>query len=183
MNSLTTSGQARLAGLASGVASVNSRDMCVGVSLSGFGMIVILGRAAETVDNPASVASGGALRTQLTQLRMQCLQFAHSECDMRDVLVKHFVDRFAIRLRSVLELQKQPDLVQGHIKASAMPDEPEAFNVVRSINAVVPLRTLRYGQEPFPLVKANRLNLCSAGKGYFADLHEFLRDWFFGRGA
>jgi hypothetical protein len=71
----------------------------------------------------------------------------------------------------VLETQQHPHLVERHVQAAALADEPQPVRMLRGVDAVVALRARGGRQQALAFVEADRLDGRSAGLGQFADAH------------
>ena len=76
-------------------------------------------------------AVSGVLRfpaqlSQTLELLFQRPQFPNTFGDMPDVLVQQRIDLATVLGRRILEVQKNPDLVERHVQTAAMPDERQA---------------------------------------------------------
>ena len=104
-------------------------------------------------------AVSGVLRfpaqlSQTLELLFQRPQFPNTFGDMPDVLVQQRIDLATVLGRRILEVQKNPDLVERHVQAAAMPDERQARGMGITIDTVVAPGPGCFGQQAFALVVA-----------------------------
>ena len=110
-------------------------------------------------------AVSGTTGSQLNKLPLQDLQLSDSNRHMLDVLINQGVDVRTVLWGGIFHAQQRSNLIQGHVQASAVPNERKSFNVLRSIDAVVAFCSPRLWQQGLTLVVANRLHLCIGGLG------------------
>jgi hypothetical protein len=108
---------------------------------------------------------------QVPELSLESPKLLDPTHHVPDVLVQECVDVSAIRSRCIAQTQQNPDLLQRHVQAPAVPDELQQVDVPRPIYAVVAVGAPRLRQQTFPLVIPNGLDLGARHLGQLADAH------------
>ena len=110
--------------------------------------------------------------SQTLELLFQRPQFPNTFGDMPDVLVQQRIDLATVLGRRILEVQKNPDLVERHVQTAAMPDERQARGMGITIDTVVAPGPGGFGQQAFAFVVANGFDLRLGQVRQFTDLHD-----------
>lgn len=78
---------------------------------------------------------------------------------LRQMLARDRIDVSAVALALVGKVEQRPDLVECEAQVARAPDEAQAAEMVRRVAPVIAAGARRGGQEPDPLVVADRLHL------------------------
>ena len=81
------------------------------------------------------------LRAQRFQLALQYLKFGNAPFHMSDMQVEEMIDFTAIIFGMVTKPEHVADFVERHVERPAMPDELQPFDLLRTIQTVIILRT------------------------------------------
>lgn len=102
-------------------------------------MIVRAGCVFKSLEHGALLSASGrcALSPELAEFPLQGPEVADARSDVPDVFVQHAVHGRAVVRPRIPELQQDADFIQRHVKTTAMPDEGQSLEVIRSIASVV----------------------------------------------